>query len=63
MPVSAFSLSYDTSTSTLPDNQDPQFNGYYIQPTTTQRLKAGDGVAWVTSGRFAGYRRTASSSC
>ncbi|KAI1122129.1 hypothetical protein F5Y10DRAFT_81930 [Nemania abortiva] len=51
------------TTTTLPDSEDPRFIGYYLNPTSTQRLVAGEGREWRTSGRFAGDCSATATSC
>ncbi|KAI1863419.1 uncharacterized protein JN550_009530 [Neoarthrinium moseri] len=43
-----------TPATSVPDLEDPAFIGYYVAPTTVQRLAAGSGSSWVTSGKYAG---------
>ncbi|KAI0197890.1 hypothetical protein F4808DRAFT_284753 [Astrocystis sublimbata] len=49
------------TTTAVPDSEDPHFIGYYLAPTSTERLTAGQG--WQTSGRFAGDCATTASTC
>ncbi|KAI1110552.1 hypothetical protein F5Y14DRAFT_357275 [Nemania sp. NC0429] len=52
-----------TATSTTLDREDPRFIGYYSRLSTTERLSAGEGKEWRTSGRFAGDCEATAKSC